>query len=91
MRVWLMRRLFYGILVLLLFVGSVSALDPVNVGVTSSSDWVVANLADSAVITVHVTDGTGKAIKNAEVTLGVTDPWVLETSDGKTDHDSSRP
>jgi hypothetical protein len=85
MRVWLMRRLFYGILVLLLFVGSVSALDPVNVGVTSSSDWVVANLADSAVITVHVTDGTGKAIKNAEVTLGVTDPWVLETSDGKTD------
>ncbi len=80
-----MRRVSYAILILLLLVGVATALDPVNVAVRSSSDWVTANNVDSAMITVKVTDGTGNAIHSADVTLAVTDPWILEKTDGKTD------
>ncbi|MDD1661141.1 MAG: VWA domain-containing protein [Methanomicrobiales archaeon] len=83
--VWLMRLVPYGILVFILLTGAVSALDPVNVKITSSTGWMVANGVDSAMVTVHITDGTAEAIKNAEVSLSVTAPWTLEAAGGKTD------
>ena len=84
--VWLVRR-YYLVFLLLLLTGPALALDPVNVAVTSSNGWVVANQIDSAVITVKVTDGTNTAVKNAEVTLDITPPWELNPGkkNGKTD------
>ena len=79
-------RQTYLVVLLLIFLlsGAASALNPVNVAVTSSSGWVVANQTDSAVITVTVTDGTGKAIGGADVTLVVSSPWSLKKTNGKT-------
>ena len=79
-------RQTYLVVLLLIFLlsGAASALNPVNVAVTSSSGWVVANQTDSAVITVTVTDGTGKAIGSADVTLAVSSPWSLKKTNGKT-------
>lgn len=80
-----MRCLAYIIPVILLLVGTAAALDPVDVAVTSSHGYMVANGTDSAVITVTVTDGAGWAIKNADVALGITTPWELQGMAGKSD------
>jgi len=62
-----------------------AALNPVNVALTSSNGWVIADNTDSAIITVRVTDGANNAIQDALVTLDITQPWVLKDTGGKTD------
>jgi hypothetical protein len=80
-----MRCLAYIIPVILLLVGTAAALDPVDVAVTSSHGYMVANGTDSAVITVTVTDGAAWAIRDADVSLSITAPWELQDKGGKTD------
>ena len=79
-----MRRLLVLSMILLLGVGTAAALNPVNVAVTSSTPYIVADNNDSAVVTLMVTDGTSKAIGGATLQLSVSPPWSLADSVGTT-------
>ncbi|HXW98174.1 MAG TPA: Ig-like domain-containing protein, partial [Methanomicrobiales archaeon] len=79
-----MRRAYFLCIGILLLVGTASALNPVNVAITSSNAWVAADNSDSSFITVSVTDGTNKAIAGASIQLSVTSPWGLQDSSGTT-------
>ncbi len=81
----MMRRLCILIAILLLGVGTAAALNPVNVAVTSSNPYMVADNNDTAVITVTVTDGTSKAIGGADIQLSVPQPWGLADITGTTE------
>ena len=76
-----MKRIYLLLMMVLILVGSATAL---NVVVTSSNGWVIANQTDSAVITVKVTEGSN-AIVGADVVLDITSPWELQNYEGKTD------
>ncbi|HUK38713.1 MAG TPA: VWA domain-containing protein [Methanomicrobiales archaeon] len=79
-----MRRAYILCIGILLLVGTASALNPVNVAITSSSAWVTADNLDSSFITVSVTDGTNKAIGGASIQLSVASPWALQDAAGVT-------
>ena len=66
-----MRYLSLLVISVLVLVGVASALDPVNVAVTSSSLYMTADNKDSVVITVSVFDGSSHAIGGAAVQLSV--------------------
>jgi hypothetical protein len=78
------RCLVLVLAILLLGAGTASALNPVNVVVTSSNPYITADNADSAVITLMVTDGTKKAIGGATIQLEVPPPWSLRDTAGVT-------
>jgi hypothetical protein len=71
-------------LLILLLAGSAAALDPVNVYITSSNQYLTADNSDSAIIMITVTDGTKKAIGNANIQLAVTEPWKIQDTAGVT-------
>jgi hypothetical protein len=79
-----MRGLYLLLVLSLLAVGTASALVPVKVTVTSSNPWMVADGSDSAVITVAVTNESGKPVRGADVNLEVPQPWSLATVSGQT-------
>ena len=63
-----------------------AALNPVNVAVTSSNGWVIADNTDSAVITVRVTDGANNAIQDALMSPLISpNPGFCKDTGGKTD------
>jgi protocatechuate 3,4-dioxygenase beta subunit len=78
------RRLCILLIGILLLAGTASALNPVNVAVTSSNPWITADNTDTADITIMVTDGANKAIEGANIELSVTAPWTLRDTGGTT-------
>jgi hypothetical protein len=58
---------------------------PQNVVITSSKDWIVANGADSALLTIAVTDGGNNPVSGADLVLSASAPWQLQDSALKTD------
>ncbi|MDD1655452.1 MAG: hypothetical protein LUO91_07115, partial [Methanomicrobiales archaeon] len=79
-----LRRLALFSVLLLLVAGTATALNPVNVGVTSSNSYLTANNIESSQIIISVTDGTWKAIGGANVLLEVPAPWGLADTTGVT-------
>ena len=79
-----LRRLALFSVLLLLVAGTAAALNPVNVGVTSSNSYLTANNIESSQIIISVTDGTWKAIGGATIQLAVTQPWGLADATGVT-------
>jgi hypothetical protein len=70
-------RVKAGILIiisLLLLVGVSAAHRPDDSTISTSDDWVVANGADTATITVYALNATSGAVKNALVQFSVDDP-----------------
>jgi protocatechuate 3,4-dioxygenase beta subunit len=58
---------------------------PQNVVIKSGSAWVVANGADSASLTVTVTDGSNNPVQGADLVLSASTPWGLRDAILKTD------
>ena len=58
---------------------------PVNVVITSSRGWVVANGIDSALLTVTVTDGGNNPIAGVNLAMSASAPWGLRDSALTTD------
>jgi hypothetical protein len=58
---------------------------PANVIITSGSDWMVANGADSAPITISAMDIGNNPVSGANLVLRVDSPWKLQDSILKTD------
>ncbi len=63
-----------------------AALNPVNVGVSTSKDWIIADGTDTSVITITLTDGTNKPIAGADLVLALDkNTWSLKDTVLKTD------
>ncbi|WP_292521011.1 Ig-like domain-containing protein [Methanoculleus sp.] len=63
------QKVFLLTILLGLIVPVASAADPGQIILSSDTDWLVANGADSARITVQVLDGSGAPLPNCTVTL----------------------